>query len=159
MTITPSPLAGRLLEPAGAGLVLLVHVVVLDLAELPEVGRVDELLEHRLLVVEREPEVADATVGKGALGPGEHVVLAQPGETAGAEAVQQVEVDRIELQPLELLAQQTLRVVAPLDLPHRQLGGDLHAAAQLGEPGSAGPNRSPATWRSARPSHGSLSPP
>jgi hypothetical protein len=70
------PFARGVLQPAGARLELLVHEVVLDLAELPEVGRVDHLLEDRVPIVKRESQVADAPGGQRLLSPAQHVVLA-----------------------------------------------------------------------------------
>ena len=87
--------------------------------------------------MERESQVADAAVGQGFLGPLQHAVFAQLGDAPGTEAVQQVEVDRVELQALELLAEVALAVVVRLELPHGQLGRHLEAAAQLGKTGVA----------------------
>ena len=62
-------------EPARARLVLGIHVVVLDLAEGPQVARVHDLFKALVVVVERKAQMPDASVGQRALCFAEQVVL------------------------------------------------------------------------------------
>ena len=93
-------LAGGVLESLGARLQAGVHVVVLDLAQVP-VKRVDDALEHRQRVVEREADVPDeAGVARF------HHLVEEPEalhllKRPGAHRVEQVGVQVVGLQPLE----------------------------------------------------------
>ena len=122
-------LAGRQLQPLAAGLVVLVHVVELDLDELPEVGGGDDRLEVLVEAVEAEAEVADTAVGQGTLGGLELALLQHGLPVIRVQPVQQVEVDVVVLQALQLDAQDAVEVVGLLDVPHRHLGGHLDALA------------------------------
>ena len=135
----------------GPGLVLDVHVVVLDLAHRPAVVGVDDLLQHLSLVVEGEAQVADAAVGQRAVGPVQHAKVAHLVPSPDAQAVQQVEIDVVGLEPLELLVQQQVEVIRTCDDPAGQLGGQLDLA-----PGSRPAGRGQGTARCFRRGRGRL---
>ena len=127
----PDLLLGGQRQPRGPGLVVDVHEVVLDLAELPVVGA-EDAREGARRAVEREPEVGDAPVGPGALHRLEPAQVAHGLEAVVVEGVQQVEVDAVGREALELLVEVAVPVVAGLREPHRVLGRELH-------PGAPGP--------------------
>ena len=125
----PEAAGGGQLQPAPPGLKVLVHVVELDLAELPQVGGREDLREQLVASVEAEAEVPDATVGKRPLGRCELALLdARCASSSSSRLVEQVEVDAVRLQARELDAR--MRSKSPgLDVPHRHLGGDLDLLA------------------------------
>ena len=114
-----------------ARLVLRVHVVVLNLAELPQIGAAHDLLKAFVLIVEGESDVPDQPVGLCFRGLVQQLVLQHnvaPARTV--QRVHQVEVNVIRLQLLQLLAQHPVKILRSLHHPHRQLGGHLHPLAK-----------------------------
>ena len=118
----------RILKPLEARLERSIEVVVLNLAKLPA-ALVDDLLEGRQLVVEREARVPDLARH---LGPPEevertHLPAFLP--AAGAEGVEQIEVDPIGVEPFQLEVETSIEVGRILHQPDRRLGGDEGSVA------------------------------
>ena len=105
-----------------AGLTGLVHVVVLNLAEVPVVG-IHQLLEHRGAAVVGEADVPDLARGQLVRDPLPDAQLVQllPGGRV-REHVHQVVVDMVRLQPPQLL----------LEGPFHAVQGLYHIVGQLG---------------------------
>jgi hypothetical protein len=126
------PLRRRVLQAFRAGLVFLVQVVVLDLAERPVIAVYDGL-EGIRFVVERKAGVPDPAVGQGVVEEPGHVHLLHDVPAVPGEPVDQVIVDVIGLQFLQLLVQVSVHALPLLDEPGRQLRrqADLFAVAGL----------------------------
>ena len=141
-------LFGRILQPTRACLVLLVQEVVLDLAKGPAVIPVDNVLEKFEAVVEREAEVADASVRHRAFGALWDAEVAHTRPRTRIERMQQVEVDLRDVEPGELLVQKTIEVVDRLNLPARQLRRDLNplAITVFQRPAHKGLTRAAVVW-------------
>ena len=89
---------GGELQALCARLVLRVHVVVLNLAERPAVVTVDDVTKAFVIVVERKPEVADASVANRRLGFFQELVFQD--ELVPAlfiQGVEQIEINVIDV--------------------------------------------------------------
>jgi hypothetical protein len=92
-------LSGRQFQAARPGLILRVHVVVLNLAKTPQIAAVDDLLEGLVLVVKGEAEMPDAPVGQRGLGPASRSCFRTIScQRLVTQRVQQVKVDMVGLQ-------------------------------------------------------------
>ena len=123
--ITGRPFDAGVLQPLHARLAALVHVVELDLAEVPVPG-VDQRLELQRAAVEGEAHVADRAAG---LLPG-HPFLqaqrAQPFKALGVvHHVHQVVVHVVRLEAPELLVEEGVEVLRLLHPVLGQLRGDV----------------------------------
>ncbi len=123
-------LAGGELQAAGSRLVVDIDVVVLDLAEAPQVGPFHYFFEGLIVVVEREAKMANPPVGKCAFCLIEQFVPQHDiGPRRPVERVQQVEVDVVGLELGQLLVEEAVKVGRRLHQPDRELGGQLHLVA------------------------------
>ena len=124
----PQAFAGRIFQPRAAGLEVFVHEVVLNLAERPIVG-VHDRLEARRIVMEGEARVLDPPVGYRRV---QEFGDAEPAELLpqlSGQAVHEVEVNMIRLQPCELLVQVAVHVGPALNKPTGQLGRQVDCSA------------------------------
>jgi len=66
-------LLGGFLQAFRAGLIIYIHIVVLDLAEIPGIVTVQDLLEHFKVIMKRKTEIMKFTLGALALRPIENL--------------------------------------------------------------------------------------
>ncbi len=108
------------------GLRVLVHIVVLNLAEVPVIG-LHQPAEHGRAPVVREPQAPNLPSGQLLLEPAAqaHIQQPMPGGCV-CEHVYQVEVNIVCAQPAQLLLKDFLRPGHRLDQIVGQLGGNIH---------------------------------
>ena len=114
---------GGVTQPLRAGLVFLVEIIVLDLAEFPGVG-VHDPLEIRQPAVEGEAGVDNAAVGLGFVQEIDHLQGFKLVPGLPGQGVQQVVVDALRPDLLQLGVEVGVHVPAGFDHPGGQLGGD-----------------------------------
>ena len=117
------------MQSLGPGLDGGVHVVVLDLAKVPGIVAIHDLLEGFKVVVEGKAEVANPSVGFGSLGAAQQAQLLNFRPGIAVQSMQQVKINRLGLQALQLLVEQAVEIGAFLDQPDGRLGGDAHPFA------------------------------
>ncbi len=105
-----------------AGLFIDVHVVVLDLGEIPTRVSIHNFFEGVQSIVERKTDVSNAPAGAGLLDPIQDTQVVYFVPALGAQGVHQVKVDVIGLQPVELLGKEALEIGLFIDQPLGQLG-------------------------------------
>ena len=122
---------GRRLQPGAPGLAVFVHIVVLDLAEIPVIA-VEQALEHRGRAVETEPRLADLP---GRFLFGQPLPHARGFELAPAfdigQHVHEIIVDMVGAQAAQLLGKIALKVPRAAHKVLRQLAGDADAVAAV----------------------------
>jgi len=96
------PLLSGFLQAFPAGLIIYVHIIVLNLAEIPGIVTVQNLLEHLKVIMKGKAEVAEFAFGALALGPIENFQTGQVLPLLGIHRVQQIKIDVVGLQALEL---------------------------------------------------------
>ena len=117
------PLACRQFQPTRPRLIFRIHVVVLNLAEVPQFAAVDDLLKARIVVVKGETEMPDASIGQRLGGLVQKIVLQNNVVPAIlTQRVQKVKINVVRLQLLQLLAEKLIEVRRVLHHPHRKLG-------------------------------------
>ena len=100
------------MQSARAGLVIRVHVAVLDLAHGPQIGAVHDFVERCIIAVERETEMTDAAVGKRGFCLGQQIVLQNDfAPDSLIERVQKIEIDVIGLELLQLLIEIPVEII------------------------------------------------
>ena len=90
---------------------------------------IDHGAKHVVRVVKGKAHVADAPVGDRLVRLRQQVAPLHRLPTRRAHTVKQVEINVIRLQLFQLLVQQPVKVLAALDDPHRQLGGQFDLVA------------------------------
>jgi xylulokinase len=123
-------LGGGKLQSLRAGLILCVHVVVLNLAEGPAVEAIDDFWKAVVTVVEGETKMADAPVGHRR--PGLFQELEFQNDfvpSLFAQGVEQIEINVVGLEPGKLLVQEAVEIGFLFYHPNRAFGGYFHAVA------------------------------
>ena len=113
-----------------AGLDIPVHVVELDLAEVPVPGP-ENLLERFILIVEGEAKPAEFSLPVALLQKVHYSQLQHLFPAAAAEAVEEIKVEVVHLEPLHLLGKDVLGLLQAVDDCAGHLGCQIIALSGI----------------------------
>ena len=101
-------------------LVVYIHVVELQLAELPAVIAIENILINIQAIVEAETDMADSSVGFCLFRKGQDTGLLDMFPTLPVQRMEQIHIDMVGLQPFQFLSQNPIKVFLVFHHPNRQ---------------------------------------